>query len=143
MNQFSFFIGQKLPGLNQILNKKGTKLKHGKGDLYHFEKKKIEEIVRKNLVISKCPKFDRPVSIQFHWVEPDRRRDLDNIFSAKKFIIDALVKNKNLKNDGQKHVVELVDTIETNKSKPGVWVTITERDLTNGNRLKQVNKQQT
>lgn len=41
------------------------------------------------------------------WFEPNKKRDFDNICSAQKFILDALVKCKVLKGDGWAHVLEL------------------------------------
>lgn len=36
-------------------------------------------------------RFTRPVVIHYTWIEPNRRRDKDNIAFAKKFIQDSLV----------------------------------------------------
>lgn len=35
--------------------------------------------------------FPGKVTLNFRWYEPNRRRDMDNIAFAKKFILDALV----------------------------------------------------
>lgn len=37
------------------------------------------------------PRFAGPVAVRFLWVEPNRRRDLDNVAFAKKFVLDGLV----------------------------------------------------
>lgn len=58
------------------------------------------------------PKIRRPVTIHFHWVEPNRKRDLDNVAFAKKFILDAMVKKRVLENDNSKHVTGFTDTFE-------------------------------
>ena len=50
------------------------------------------------------------VDIDFIWYEANRRRDPDNIASNKKFIMDALVKCKVLKNDGHRYVGNFTDT---------------------------------
>lgn len=65
-------------------------------------KKKIEYEI--SCFLHKLPKFNNPVAIEFYWHEADRRRDPDNIAFAKKFILDALVANGNLRNDTQKYV---------------------------------------
>ena len=41
--------------------------------------------------IKALPRFEHPVTIDFHWIDRTMRRDLDNISFAKKFILDALV----------------------------------------------------
>jgi Holliday junction resolvase RusA-like endonuclease len=47
----------------------------------------------------------------FEWHEKTKRRDADNIASAKKFILDALVKNGVLVDDSRKYVVGFHDAI--------------------------------
>ena len=65
-----------------------------------------------NLVI------DNPVIGHFTWIEENKRRDLDNICFAKKFILDALVEAKVLKNDNRKMVTNFTDSFEyADKSK--------------------------
>lgn len=45
-------------------------------------------------------RLDGPVIMRYTWVEPNRRRDKDNIAFAKKFVQDALVRAGVLANDG-------------------------------------------
>lgn len=65
-----------------------------------------------------------PVAVNFEWHEKTRRRDLDNIVSAKKFILDALQKSKILKGDGQKYVADLNDVFCIPSEYDGVIVEI-------------------
>ena len=58
----------------------------------------------------KSTKIDSPVKINFTWIEENKKRDLDNICFAKKFILDALVKANVLKNDTQNYVKGFSDT---------------------------------
>ncbi len=60
--------------------------------------------------------FDAPVRLAFRWFEPNRKRDLDNICFAKKFILDALVKNGIIKTDGWKGVIGFTDEFFTDKN---------------------------
>lgn len=60
----------------------------------------------------KLPKFEKPVKIHFHWIESNKKRDLDNVAFAKKFILDALVRSEKLKNDNHKYVTAFIDTFE-------------------------------
>lgn len=73
-------------------------------------KKDIEDDI--SIFISRLPVFEKPVTIHFHWVECNKKRDLDNIAFAKKFILDALVKQGKLKDDNRKCVTGFSDTFE-------------------------------
>ena len=75
--------------------------------------------------LTHLPKINKPVTVHFHWVEPNRKRDLDNIAFAKKFILDALVKRGVLKDDGMKYVTGLSDSFEI-AEKAEIIVTISE-----------------
>jgi Holliday junction resolvase RusA-like endonuclease len=72
-------------------------------------KRDIEDAI--GIYIADLPTFDR-VKIHFHWIEESKRRDYDNICFSKKFILDALVKFKKLKNDNRKCVTAFTDTFE-------------------------------
>lgn len=71
-------------------------------------KKNIENDI--SLFINRLPRFEKPVIIHFHWVEENKKRDLDNIAFAKKFILDALVKQGKLKDDNRRCVTAFTDT---------------------------------
>ena len=66
------------------------------------------------IFLARLPVFER-VKIHFHWVEGNKRRDLDNIAFSKKFILDALVKQGKLKDDNRKVVTAFTDTFEYGK----------------------------
>lgn len=70
-------------------------------------------------------RFER-VAIRFNWFEPNRKRDPDNIAFAKKFILDALVKEGVLKNDTQKYIEHFEDYFYVDASNPRVEVWLTE-----------------
>lgn len=98
-------INMKLPSLNEYVDicrtnpYKASKFK-----------KNLEEDI--GLFIWRLPQFEKPVTIHFHWIEGNKRRDLDNICFAKKFILDALVKFGKLKDDNRKCVTAFTDTFE-------------------------------
>ena len=74
-------------------------------------------------------KLEKPVFMEYLWVEPNRRRDLDNISSfGRKVIQDALVDTGVLKNDGWKHVVGFSDKFDVDKENPRIEVLIREAD---------------
>lgn len=54
--------------------------------------------------IAKLPKFEKPIEIEFEWIEKNARRDYDNIAFAKKFILDAMVEQGKLLDDNRKWV---------------------------------------
>ena len=58
------------------------------------------------------PIFNKPIKINFTWVEANKKRDLDNICFGKKFILDALVKLGKLKDDNRKCVIGFTDNFE-------------------------------
>ena len=68
--------------------------------------------------------ISEPVHIEYHWYEPNRRRDKDNIAFAKKFVQDALVKAGVLANDGWQEIVSFADRFKVDKDNPRVEVII-------------------
>lgn len=64
------------------------------------------------------------VLIRCIWREKTKKRDLDNIAFAKKFILDSLVKTGVIPNDSQRYVVGLQDWVT--QGEDGVKVTIEE-----------------
>ena len=65
--------------------------------------------------INSLPKFERPVKINFTWIEGNKKRDIDNVAFAKKFILDALVKAGKLKDDNRNCVIAFKDNFEYTK----------------------------
>lgn len=63
------------------------------------------------LYLISMPKFEKPIKINFTWIESNKRRDIDNVAFAKKFILDAMVKYGKLKDDNRKCVTAFTDTI--------------------------------
>jgi len=60
------------------------------------------------------------------WYCKNKRRDPDNIASAKKFIIDGLVEAGILENDGWSQISGFSDTFSVDKANPRVEVVIAE-----------------
>ena len=70
-----------------------------------------------------------PVRLTFRWYESSRKRDLDNISSfGRKVIQDALVKTRVLENDGWKNITGFSDEFFVDKKKPRIEVLIKEVD---------------
>ena len=74
--------------------------------------------------------FDGTVKIAFRWFEPNKKRDLDNICFAKKFIQDALVKAGTIKTDSWKGVAGFTDDFFIDRQNPRIEVDI--EGVTNG-----------
>ena len=98
----------KLPSLNEYIRACRTN---------HYMAAKFKRDVEESLepYIRELPVF-RKVKIHFHWIENNKRRDLDNICAAKKFILDAMVKYERLSNDNRKCVVSFADTFDYAKT---------------------------
>ena len=67
------------------------------------------------------------VRMHYIWIEPDQRRDKDNISSfGRKVIQDGLVKAGVIKNDGWKQIADFSDEFIVDKKQPGIMVEIEE-----------------
>ena len=99
----------RLPSLNQYINE-CRKNRYAGGNM----KKKIQEDIM--YFINKLPQFKTPISIKFIWIEGNKRRDLDNICYAKKFILDSMVKAGKLKDDNRNYVTGFTDDFEYGKT---------------------------
>ena len=100
-----YIIDMKLPSLNDYT-------KWCRGNKYLANKKKAEIEREIGLHLAKMPRWTKPIKIHFHWIEGNKRRDLDNICFAKKFILDAMVKSNKLQDDNRKCVYAFTDTFE-------------------------------
>ena len=83
-------------------------------------KKEVEEVIGWEIKQAVTSKTLTPpkgcVMLRFEWHERTKRRDADNIASAKKFILDALVTNGILKDDSRKYVKGFYDVIIDDKT---------------------------
>lgn len=73
--------------------------------------------------------IQKPVHMHYRWYENNSRRDLDNISSfGRKVIQDALVKSGVLKNDGWKNITGFNDSFYIDKNNPRIEVEIVEME---------------
>lgn len=70
--------------------------------------------------------FTNPIIMHYKWVEQNRRRDKDNIVFAKKFVQDALVKCKVLKDDGWDEIENFTNEFAVDKKNPRIEVVFEE-----------------
>ena len=117
--RITFTVPGRLPSLNEYTEacrrhaKAGAKMK-----------KVAEHQVMAGIVSCTACMVPGKVSVSIKWVEKDRRRDLDNVSFAKKFVLDAMVRAGVIGGDDQRHVVALSDTFATDGSNPRVEVTV-------------------
>lgn len=98
----------RLPSLNEYI----SKLNSNKYMANYF-KQSVERDLVWTIKASDMKPIDKPCIVYVVYHEPDRRRDVDNIYSANKFILDALRKAGIIKNDSQKYVKDVIDTYIT------------------------------
>ena len=98
-------IKAKLPSCNEYINANRNSKYLGAN-----MKRITEETIY--YYIKDLPVFEKPIKIDFTWVEDNKRRDLDNVCFAKKFILDAMVKCGKLKDDNRNCVTGFTDTFE-------------------------------
>lgn len=87
-------------------------------------KKENQHLVCWSIKKHKILRFKNPVSIEFVWIEPNMKRDKDNIAFAKKFILDALVEMQVIPNDNWKWINNLSDRFAVNRKNPRIIVTL-------------------
>ncbi len=122
MSYQRFFVSCRLPGTNDIIN--AAKSRKGNWSGYAEMKVMYESLIKDDIRKAKLKPCPGKVMISLHWVEPNAKRDLDNIRAGVKLINDALVNMKILKTDARSQVVGFVDTFAIDKERPGVWVTL-------------------
>lgn len=117
------FHGQ-LPGMNEMLAAANQRWRKTNG--YAIMKHQVETdlwMQIKQRKLGPVP-VDSRVFLEFEWIEKDRRRDKDNIASARKFIIDALVKGNVLRGDGWRDIGGFSDRFVVDAEAVGVRVVI-------------------
>ena len=97
-------ISDRLPGLNDYTDK--ININRNVGNAF---KRDTEELIMWQIKAQHLNPIEKPCKMTFYWVETNKKRDLDNIYSAKKYILDAMQKAGILKNDNQKWVTDLID----------------------------------
>lgn len=96
----TFMIPARLPSLNEVIaqNRRncyaGAKLKRD-----------TEEMITRCINAGRLSKVENPCIVHMVFEEGNRKRDVDNVESAKKFVLDALVKANILQGDSPKYVI--------------------------------------
>lgn len=107
-------IGAQLPTLNEYTRSnrshwsKGAKFKQNIEDLIGWY---IVKAIRVNLLHPVV----KPCELYIEWHERTKKRDVDNIQSAQKFILDALQKHNIIKNDSRRYVKQIHHNVVDDK----------------------------
>ena len=97
-----FIINNRLPSLNEYIDV--CRYNRHKAAIF---KSRIDLMICYEISSQLNVHIDKPVIVHLHFIEENKKRDVDNVYSASKYILDALVKKKVLKNDNPKHVVDI------------------------------------
>lgn len=124
-----FTVHAKLPSLNDVIRKNRENMFCGNS--YKKETEKIiSRYIQRALTTGELKPVSEPCTIRIDWYEKTKRRDVDNIQSSQKFILDALVSNGVLPDDNRKHVVQIYHTIHDSiENKVSVTIERNEKNV--------------
>lgn len=121
--KYLLIIHGKLNNLNDYIKALDTSRYNGAGLKSDDEARVLQEIYSQFGRL----RITRPVRMQYSWYEKNKRRDLDNISSfGRKVIQDALVKAKILQNDGWDEITGFSDEFYVDTKNPRIEVLIEE-----------------
>lgn len=103
----SVFIKGRFPGLNEII-------KSARGNKFASASQKKVHTDRVTCTVAHLFPV-KSADFVFTWYERDKRRNPDNIASAKKFCFDGLQKAGIIKNDGWKEIKSFKDQFVVSK----------------------------
>lgn len=118
-----FTIHGRLPSLNEYI-------KECRGNKYSANefKEQVENGIIFTIRRMKLkPPTKYPVKLKITWYEENKKRDVDNVVFAVKFIQDALVKAGIIPNDNQKYIDALEHEVTIDRENPRIEVEIIER----------------
>ena len=95
----SFKISQSLMTLNEY-----TRLNRTGFAVGAKAKKTQQNIIGWHIKAARLAPVEGAIFAEFRWTLKDRRKDIDNVAFAQKFIFDTLVKCGIMKGDGQKYL---------------------------------------
>ena len=108
--KLEFIIHGKLPSLNEY--QAACRANKYQGAKF---KKEVEEFIGWEIRSALCRgaiiPTKKPIRLEFKWHERTKKRDADNIASAKKFILDAMQKQGVIPNDSRRYVKGFSDDI--------------------------------
>lgn len=115
-----FVIEGRLPGMNDIIGV-ASRNRYASGTL----KKKSTELCATYALQIKPIK--NPIKITCEWIEPNEKRDLDNISAGIKYILDGLVMSGRLQNDTRRWVRGITHLFPpADKANPRIIISLEE-----------------
>ena len=118
-----FVINEKLPTINDII-RRTNRSRYGGARL----KAIIKNYIYESLDAGRIKKVKKPVVILIDYYE-GKRRDVDNIQSSQKFILDSLVEAGVLVDDSQKYVKQIYHRIFNSKKEYSVVYLLEEKEV--------------
>lgn len=115
-------IPMKLPSLNEYIY--ACKVQRGRWNKGNEMKRSVQRDIEPYL--KKLGVFNNGVRVSFTWIEKDKKRDLDNVCFAKKFILDAMVNGGVIPNDNARYVKGFIDNFGYSKEDAKVIVEVIE-----------------
>ena len=120
----TLWISGPLPGQNELVA--AAKGFGGRGYGYSKIKRQWKDAVCLLARAAHLPRYER-AHVAFEWVEPNRRRDPDNVSGGgRKLILDGLVAAGVLPGDGWANVAGFAEAWRVDAQRPGVIVTISD-----------------
>lgn len=120
--RYKFIINGTLLDFNKYINSNRTGARSGAEDkrnqdiiVFYYAKQQLRDV-----------KIQKQIKVHITWIEPDERRDPDNVASAIKFILDALVLAGILEGDRRKNIKSIYHEFETDKNNPRIEVELEE-----------------
>lgn len=124
IKQQAFVIEGRLDGMNTVIHENRRHRMAG------AREKKVQQCICAE-AIRACgvqPVKIYPVCIKINWIEPNARRDPDNIATGKKFIFDALQETGVLRNDSMKEISGITEAFGVDNANPRIVVIIEEEN---------------
>lgn len=116
-------IPGRLPGMNEYIDAE----RRNRYAAAKIKKSSMDTVVKAARTSLGDWAAEAPVRMDYLWVEPNMRRDKDNVSSyGRKIIQDALVEGGYLPNDGWRNVDSFSDSFAVDAENPRIEVTITE-----------------
>lgn len=117
----SLWIPAPMPGLNEIIAA-CERSPYAWGKI----KKRWSATVKLYAIQQRFDPIPGPAHFAIELVEPNRKRDPDNVLAgALKITLDALRMSGLLQNDGWKHILSISPSYRVDKLRPGVRLTVT------------------
>ena len=101
-----FIIEDKLPSLNDVIGKNRTNRYMG-AKLKRDIQDEIGQYIRLAVLHGDAAPQGKQCTISITWHERTKKRDVDNIQSAQKFILDAMVEQGIIHDDSRKYVAQI------------------------------------